>query len=62
MTELTGITPDDVLMLADLLHLARQSHRLGTPLALDDPQYYARVLNASLEEDLRGNYIRLAGS
>jgi hypothetical protein len=62
MTELTGITPDDVPMLADLLHVARQSHRPGAPLALDDPQYYARGLNASLEEDLRDNYIRLAGS
>ena len=60
---LEDITADDLLVLADLLDAVRQSHLLDGPSVIDVrcEADYARVLDASLEGDLRSNYARICG-
>jgi hypothetical protein len=61
--QLEDITPDDLLVLADLLDAVRQSHLINGPSIIDArcEQDMARVLDASLEADLRSNFARLTG-
>ena len=59
--ELEDITADDLLVLADLLDAVRQSQLIDGPSIIDRrcEADMARVLDASLEADLRANYGRL---
>lgn len=58
---LDDITVDDLLTIADLLDAVRQSHLNEGPTIIDarSEGEMQRVLNASLEADLRANYGRL---
>lgn len=53
------ITTDDLLVLADLLDAVRQSHLIEGPSIIDvrAEADMARVLDASLEADLRASYV-----
>ena len=61
--QLEDITVDDLLVLADLLDAVRQSHLIDGPSVIDArcQQDMARVLDASLEADLRANFARITG-
>lgn len=54
-----NITRDDLLVLADLLDAVRQSHLNDGPSVIDarSEADMARVLDASLEADLRASYV-----
>jgi hypothetical protein len=61
MIRLEDITADDILVIADVLDQVRQSHILSGPSIIDERSEgeCARVLDGSLEADLRSNYGRL---
>jgi hypothetical protein len=57
------ITADDLLVIADVLDQVRQDHLINGPSIIDarSETECARVLDASLEADLRANYARITG-
>jgi hypothetical protein len=59
--QLEDITVDDLLVIADVLDQVRQDHVINGPSIIDarSEGECARVLDASLEADLRANYGRL---
>ena len=59
---LEDITVDDLLVIADVLDQVRQDHIINGPSIIDarSEGECARVLDASLEADLRVNFARLS--
>lgn len=59
--QLNDITVDDLLVIADVLDQVRQRHISDGPSIIDvrSERECARVLDGSLEGDLRLNYTRL---
>jgi hypothetical protein len=58
---LEDISVDDILVIADVLDQVRQDHHINGPSIIDarSEGECARVLDGSLEGDLRLNYTRL---